>query len=83
MIDKAEFHQALATLLAQVEWIPTGMADDAEPDLPYATHEGVLHLPGLGSVVVYQLNTGERVFDGETIERLLGLDATDEEAADE
>ena len=82
MIDKAQFHQAMAWLLDQVAWTPMPPADDAEPGLPYATHEGVLDLPGLGRVPVYQLNTGERVFDGETLERLLGLDTLGEEDPD-
>jgi len=42
-------------------------------------HEGMLDLPGLGRVPVYQLNTGERVCDGETLERLVGLNETEED----
>jgi len=73
-MDKQDFHAALAALLDQVRWIPMPRADEAEPGLPYATHEGLLDLPGLGRVPVYQLNTGERVFDSETLEQLVGLD---------
>jgi len=81
-MDKQDFHAALAALRDQVRWIPMPRADEAEPGRPYATHEGLLDLLGLGQVPVYQLNTGERVFDSETLEQLVGLDATAEEDAD-
>jgi len=78
-MDKQDFHAALAALLAQVAWIPMPRADDAEPGRPYATHEGLLDLLGLGQVPVYQLNTGERVFDSETLEQLVELDVPGED----
>ena len=55
--------------------------DDAgeDPTQSYATHQGVLELPGLGHVPCYLLNTGEPVFDLEVLEQLLGRDATEEE----
>ena len=75
------FHDALAALVAAVHWTPVPLADDAGQDLtqPYATHEGLLELPGLGHVPCYRLNTGEPVFDLEVLEQLLGQDATEEE----
>jgi len=78
-MDKQDFHAALAALLDHVRWIPMPRADDAEPRRPYATHEGLLDLPGLGQVPVYQLNTGERVFDSETLEQLVELDVPGED----
>ena len=81
-MDTQQFHEALSFLLNRVPWAPMPLADGAgqEPTMPSATHEGLLDLPGLGCVPVYQLNTGERVFDGATLERLLGLEETREEA---
>jgi hypothetical protein len=75
------FQDALAALVAAVQWTPVPLADDAgqDPTQPYATHQGVLELPGLGRVPCYQLNTGEPVFDLEVLEQLLGRDATEEE----
>jgi len=80
-IDPQQFHAAMTALLDRVQWTPVPRADETgdEATAPYATHEGVLDLPGLGRVPVYQLNTGERVVDGETLEALLGRDTTDEE----
>jgi transcriptional regulator with XRE-family HTH domain len=80
-MDNQDFHAALTSLLDQVRWTPIARVTDPgeEPTLPYATHEGVLSVPGLGSLPVYQLNTGERVFDGETVARLLGLDEPGED----
>jgi transcriptional regulator with XRE-family HTH domain len=81
-MDTQQCHEALSFLLNRVLWTPIPLADDAgqEPTVPSATHEGLLDLPGLGCVPVSQLNMGERVFDGATLERLLGLEATGEEA---
>ena len=80
-MDQEQFHEALSFLLDRVQWTPVPRADEAgqEPSAPYATHEGMLDLPGLGRVPVYQLNTGERVCDGETLERLVGLNETEED----
>src|SRR5215831_3471561 len=75
------FQDALAALVAAVHWTPVPLTDDAgqDPARPYATHEGVLELPGLGRVPCYLLNTGEPVFDLEVLEQLIGRDATEEE----
>ena len=77
----AHFQDALAALVAAVPWTPVPLADGAgqDPTQPYATHEGVLELPGLGRVPCYLLNTGEPVFDLEVLEQLIGRDATEEE----
>ncbi len=76
-----QLHTALTALLAAVEWTPVPLADDTgqDPTEPYATHAGVLELPGLGRVPCYRLNTGEPVFDLEVLEQLLGPDATGED----
>lgn len=62
-------------LMAQIDWKPIPYAASAEPpdDLPYATHTGVLHLPGVGALPCVQLNTGQRVFEAEAFERLFDL----------
>jgi hypothetical protein len=75
-----QLHAALTALLATVPWTPLPLADDAgqDPTEPYATHQGVLELPGLGRVPCYRLNTGEPVFDLEVLEELLGREATGE-----
>ena len=75
------FHDALAALVAAVQWTPVPLADDAgqDPTQPYATHQGMLELPGLGRVPCYLLHTGEPVFDLEVLEQLLGREATAEE----
>ncbi len=75
------FQDALAALVAAVQWTPVPLTDDAgqDPTQPYATHQSVLALPGLGRVPCYLLNTGEPVFDLEVLEQLLGRDATEEE----
>ena len=80
-MDRQDFHAAITSLLDQVHWRPIARVTDPgdDPTLPYATHEGMLTVPGLGSIPVYQLNTGERVFDGETLERVLGLDESGED----
>jgi len=57
-------------LLDQLDWRPTGAA--ASGAKRYATHVGFLRLGG-HEVKVYQLNTGERVFDAKSCESLLGM----------
>ena len=75
-------HAALTYLLDQVRWTPVPLAADAgqDPTQPYATHQGVLELPGLGRVPCYRLNTGEPVFDLEVLEEILGRDTTGEDS---
>ena len=75
------FQEALAALVAAVQWTSVPLADDTgqEPTQPYATHAGVLELPGLGPVPCYLLNTGEPVLDLEVFEQLLGGGATEEQ----
>jgi hypothetical protein len=62
-------------LLDKVEWTPTENGEPREEwkpgDLPYATHSGMLDLGGI-MLRVYQLNTGDRVIDGEDVEKFLG-----------
>lgn len=46
--------------------------------IPYVTHEGVLSIGGC-ELKVYRLNTGERFFDAESVERFFGgLDVGEE-----
>jgi hypothetical protein len=74
-LTKAQFFQAMDALLAQVHWRPIPRRPLAGGEgLAYATHAGVLHLPGFGDLPCFQLNTGERFCDAETVIRLLGLD---------
>lgn len=57
-------------LLDDIDWKP--LPEPTEIDgLPYATHEGVLHIADI-ELRVYQLNTGERVIDEESLVRLCG-----------
>jgi hypothetical protein len=75
------FEDALVALVATVQWTPVPLADDAgqDPTQPYATHAGVLELPGLGRVPCYLLNTGEPVFDLEVLHQLFGRDVPEED----
>lgn len=59
-------------LLDQVEWVPTGLAPDAEmPDgMPYATHVGQLRIGNI-TLDCAVLSTGVRVFTEESILRAL------------
>lgn len=54
-------------LLDTVEWRALDAPTDPPSELPYATHEGVLSF-GEFKLRCYQLNTGERVFDGDDVE---------------
>lgn len=65
----SEAKQPIQILLDAVEWKETGSDPNPEDDsMPYATHEGVLEMMGHKFRVV-QLNTGQRVFDAEDVER--------------
>jgi hypothetical protein len=87
MPDPADDRAFLALLhraLDAVDWVPLPRPLQATPTEGttadrYATHEGTLHLPGLGAIPCYQLSTGERVFEAATVIRLLGLDPTEAE----
>jgi hypothetical protein len=58
-------------MLAAVEWraIPAAEHEEQRGDLPYATHEGELQF-GDAILRCYQLNTGKRVIDAESVEEL-------------
>lgn len=59
-------------LLDQVTWREVHVPQDHIVDgLPYATHEGMLKIPGVGEFRVHQLSNGERVIQAEDIERWL------------
>ena len=67
----------LTHLLNALAWTPIARAvvthdaaASAVDALPFATHEAVVTLPGLGTLRCYQLSTGERVFDAADVERL-------------
>jgi hypothetical protein len=73
----ADFRAAMDHLMDQVAWRVVPRAASVQPGEPYATHEGILQTP-MGNIPCFQLNTGERVFDAETVVRLFGLDAEDD-----
>lgn len=54
-------------LMNTVQWRETGLADDGS-GAPFATHEGVLSIGGI-DLNCYQLSTGQRVFDAESVAR--------------
>jgi hypothetical protein len=56
-------------LLESVAWKPLDN-NEAETDLPCATHSGVLEINGL-KLRCYTLNDGRRIFDAEDIHALL------------
>lgn len=61
-------------LLDAVAWemIPR-VAAAQNSGLPFATHSGVLEIAGL-KLLVYVLNTGERVFDAKSVAEMLGVE---------
>lgn len=66
----AERSTPIERLLDAVEWEVL----DTEAfiyDGAFATHKGVFHI-GEAEFVVYQLNTGQRVFDAESVQRFFG-----------
>ena len=59
-------------LLDDVAWREVHIPDDQITDgIPYATHTGVLKIPGVGEFRAYQLNTGERILNREDVEQWL------------
>jgi len=52
-------------MLDGVEWTPIGPIEIENPPegLPYATHEGILHIGDL-DIKVFRLNTGQAVIEG-------------------
>ncbi len=66
-------------LLDSVDWRPIQQLKVLGHDV-YATHEG--HLSGdWGSLRVFKLSNGERVFDADDIAELLGLELDEVKAA--
>jgi hypothetical protein len=66
-------------LLDQVVWEPIPAYDDHDDTIPYATHSGVLTIPGVGTLRVYQLNTGKRVINAQDLNAFFGSsEETDE-----
>lgn len=60
MTDTNSIIRAMGTLpMTAVEHPPETLTDG----LPYTTHEGKIDLGGGRSIRIYQLSTGERVFD--------------------
>jgi hypothetical protein len=54
-------------LLDGMEWRAVkGVHDPANDDLPYVTHEGLLHI-GTIELTVYQLSNGRRVVPSESM----------------
>lgn len=58
---------AVDQMLAAVEWKALPVTNEAT-DIPYATHEGTLHVFDL-ELRVYQLSNGQRVIGGESLSR--------------
>jgi hypothetical protein len=59
-------------LLDMVRWIEREPNAERTGDLPYVTHEGVLHIIGY-DLKVYRLSSGQTVFDGVDFERFIGV----------
>lgn len=59
------------TELEWVDWLPTG-ANQADDEIPYATHYGILRL-GNEEIRVYRLNTGETVIHHDDFLKFLGV----------
>lgn len=59
--------RAIAAMLDAIEWVGLDEPDQLHRDDVFATHEGVLDLPGFGRIRVYQLNTGARVFNADDV----------------
>lgn len=59
-------------LLDGLEWIPVEPPQSGgDSDLPFVTHSGKFSFEGC-EFRVYQLNTGERIVDGEDVAEFLG-----------
>jgi len=60
-------------MLDAVEWTEVVADQNAEfsPDLPFATHEGVLRIAGT-QLRCYRLNDGRAIFNADDIHELLG-----------
>lgn len=58
--------------LSGVEMQPVKWQDPPTGDLPYATHHGLIQI-GDDHIRCYQLSDGRRIFDGDDVNRLLGL----------
>ncbi len=61
--------------LTELELSP--IPDAATGPGKYATHRGLLELPGMPCIRVYRLNTGERVMDAADVEGFLARMATE------
>lgn len=58
-------------ILEGVTWIPAeNEPDPNRPELPFATHSGVLHIFGT-DIRCYRLSDGKAVFDADDFEQLL------------
>lgn len=55
-------------LLDMLEWEAVPPPAEPDPDIPYATHTGVLSFDGV-ELRVYQLNDGRRLLDGEDMQK--------------
>jgi hypothetical protein len=58
-------------LLETVDWQPVEPPDDNPDNLPYPTHQGMLWIGGC-ALHCLVLNTGQRIFTTESIERFFG-----------
>lgn len=55
-----------------VAWVAMPELERAAGDLPWATHSGLLELPGLGKLRVYRLSDGRAVFHAADLEKTFG-----------
>lgn len=60
----------IETLLDEIDYTPLDVTPTKD-NTPYATHEGILNI-GNVSITVYVLNTGQRVIDKESINKVFG-----------
>ena len=61
------------TMLDSIKWeiLPPLAPEENQEGIPYATHKGVLWI-GDCPLDCYVLNTGQRIFTVESVERLFG-----------
>lgn len=57
-------------LIDTIEWtpMPPHATDVPDDGIPWATHEGVLHI-GNAQLKAYMLSNGQRVFDADDVQR--------------
>lgn len=79
MSAPGEGRTPMDAMLDGLEWtaLPRDNEEPWDGVLPYATHEGVLRMPGCPPLRVYQLSDGSRVIDAADLETFFGADHAD------